>query len=127
LVDHRGLVATDVIGALAHLQMARAQKMMGHEASARKWDEEFLTIWNNADPDIPIHRQAKAEYAKLRKNACVWQRAKQLAHTVPHVLHPDANQQKRSELHNNVRSRRPQDDCQAICKGVAEIAFLPKS
>jgi DNA-binding winged helix-turn-helix (wHTH) protein/tetratricopeptide (TPR) repeat protein len=67
LVDRRGLVGTDVIGALAHLQMARAQKMMGDEASARKSYEEFLALWKDADPDIPIYQQAKAEYAKLRK------------------------------------------------------------
>jgi tetratricopeptide (TPR) repeat protein len=56
-----------VIGALAHLQIARAQKMMGDEASARKWYEDFLNLWKDADPDLPIYRQAKAEYAKLRK------------------------------------------------------------
>ena len=67
LVDHRGLVGTDVIGALAHLQMARAQKMMGDEAAARKWYEDFLALWNDADPDVPIYRQAKAEYARLGK------------------------------------------------------------
>jgi DNA-binding winged helix-turn-helix (wHTH) protein/tetratricopeptide (TPR) repeat protein len=67
LLDHRGLVGRDVIGALAHLQMARAQKMMGDEVSAREWYEDFLTLWKNADPDVPIYQQAKAEYAKLRK------------------------------------------------------------
>ena len=67
LVDHRGLVATDVIGSLAHLQMARAQKMMGDEGSAGKWYEDFLTLWKDADPDVPIYQQAKAEYAKLGK------------------------------------------------------------
>jgi hypothetical protein len=67
LVDHRGLVATDAIGALAHLQMARAQKMMGDEASARKWYEGFLALWKDSDPDVPIYQQAKAEYAKLGK------------------------------------------------------------
>jgi tetratricopeptide (TPR) repeat protein len=67
LVDHRGLVGTDVIGALAHLQMARAQKMMGDEASARKWYEDFLVLWKDADPDVLIYQQAKAEYAKLGK------------------------------------------------------------
>jgi eukaryotic-like serine/threonine-protein kinase len=65
LLDHRGLVAMDVIGALAHLQIARAQKMMGDEVSARKWYEDFLALWKDADPDIPILKQAKAEYAKL--------------------------------------------------------------
>jgi len=67
LVDHKGLVAIDVIGALAHLQMARAQKMMGDEASARKWYEDFLALWKDADPDVPIYQQAKAEYTKLGK------------------------------------------------------------
>jgi hypothetical protein len=67
MVDHRGLMGVDVIGALAHLQIARAQKMMGDEASARKWYEDFLALWKDADPDIPIYQQAKAEYAKLRK------------------------------------------------------------
>ena len=67
LADHRGLVAIDLIGALAHLQMARAQKMMGDEASARKWYEDFLALWKDADPDVPIYQQAKAEYARLEK------------------------------------------------------------
>ena len=67
LADHQGLVATDVIGAPAHLQMARAQKMMGGEASARKWYEDFLALWKDADPDVPIYQQAKAEYTKLGK------------------------------------------------------------
>jgi eukaryotic-like serine/threonine-protein kinase len=69
LQDHRGLVGTDVIGALAHLQMARAEKMMGDEASARKAYEDFLTLWKDADPDIPIYQQAKREYAKLRRES----------------------------------------------------------
>ena len=67
LVDHRGLVGIDVIGVLAHLQMARAQKMMGDEDSAHKWYEDFLALWKDADPDIPIYQQAKAEYARLKK------------------------------------------------------------
>jgi DNA-binding winged helix-turn-helix (wHTH) protein/tetratricopeptide (TPR) repeat protein len=65
LVDHPGLVGKDVIGALARLQLGRAYEIMGDQATARKWYEEFLTIWKNADPDIPILKQAKAEYAKL--------------------------------------------------------------
>jgi eukaryotic-like serine/threonine-protein kinase len=67
LVDHKGLVGTDVIGVLAHLQIARAQRMMGDKASARKWYEDFLALWKDADPDIPILIAAKSEYAKLRK------------------------------------------------------------
>ena len=67
LLDHKGLVGTDVIGVLAHLQIARAQKMMGDEASARKSYEDFLARWKDAEPDIPILIAAKSEYAKLRK------------------------------------------------------------
>jgi len=67
LVDHRGLVGIDVLAALVHLQMARAQKMMGEEGSARNWYEDFLALWKDADPDVPIYQQARAEYAKLGK------------------------------------------------------------
>jgi hypothetical protein len=56
-----------ITGPLARLQLGRAERLMGDNASARKSYEEFLTIWKDADPDIPIYRQAKAEYAKLRK------------------------------------------------------------
>ena len=52
-------------GALSRLQMARAQKMIGNNAGARKWYEEFLTLCKDADPVIPIYQQAKAEYSKL--------------------------------------------------------------
>ena len=65
LMDHRGLVGTDVTGALSYLQTARAQKMMGDAPAARKWYEHFLALWKDADPDIPILKQAKAEYATL--------------------------------------------------------------
>lgn len=67
MLDHRGVVGVDVIGALAYLQMARAQNMMGDEAAAHKSYGDFLNLWQDADLDIPIYRQAKAEYAKLRK------------------------------------------------------------
>ena len=65
LLDHPGLVGREVIGALSHLQIARAQKISGDNAAARKSYEEFLALWKDADPDIPIYRQAKAEYARL--------------------------------------------------------------
>jgi len=67
LLDHPGRVGREVIGALARLQLARAQKIMGDEAAARKSYEDFLTLWKDADSDIPIYQQAKAEYARLRK------------------------------------------------------------
>jgi len=66
LLDHPGRVGREVIGALAHLQLARAQKLMGDQAAARKSYEDFLTLWKDADSDIPVYQQAKAEYAKLR-------------------------------------------------------------
>jgi tetratricopeptide (TPR) repeat protein len=67
LLDHPGIVGREVIGALSHLQLARAQKMMGGQAAARKSYEDFLTLWKDADSDIPIYQQAKAEYATLAK------------------------------------------------------------
>src|SRR5260221_2119392 len=68
LLDHRGIVRREVIGALSHLQLARAQTMAGDEAAARKSYEAFLTLWKDADADIPIYQEAKAEYANLRKH-----------------------------------------------------------
>jgi hypothetical protein len=65
LVDHPGLVGSDVVGALARLQLGRAYKIMGDQTNARTWYEEFLTLWKDADPDVPIYQQAKAEYAML--------------------------------------------------------------
>jgi DNA-binding winged helix-turn-helix (wHTH) protein/tetratricopeptide (TPR) repeat protein len=66
LIDNPGLCLW-VTGSLARLQLGRAQKMMGDVAAAGKSYERFLTLWKNADPDVPIYRQAKAEYAKLKK------------------------------------------------------------
>jgi tetratricopeptide (TPR) repeat protein len=67
LIDNPGFSVRHVIGPLAWLQLGRAQKMMEDEAAARKSYEEFLKIWKDADPDIPIYQQAKAEYAKLAR------------------------------------------------------------
>jgi len=64
--DHRGIVLNEPIGALAHLQLGRAYSMQGDTAKARAAYQEFLTLWKDADPDIPIFRQAKAEYASLK-------------------------------------------------------------
>jgi DNA-binding winged helix-turn-helix (wHTH) protein len=67
LIDNPGFSVRHVIGPLARLQLGRAQKMMGDEAATRESYETFLDLWKNADPDIPIYQQAKAEYAKLQK------------------------------------------------------------
>jgi len=66
VLDHRGVVLNSVIGALSHLQVGRAYAMSGDIAKARVAYQDFLTLWKDADPDIPILKQAKAEYAKLQ-------------------------------------------------------------
>ena len=66
ILDHRGIVLNEPIGALAHLQLGRAYAMQGNTAKSRAAYQEFLTLWKDADPDIPIFKQAKAEYAKLK-------------------------------------------------------------
>ena len=66
ILDHRGIVLNEPIGALAHLQLGRAYAMAGDTAKARAAYQDFLTLWKEADPDIPILKQAKAEYAKLQ-------------------------------------------------------------
>jgi eukaryotic-like serine/threonine-protein kinase len=66
ILDHRGIVLNEPIGALAHLQLARAYSLQGDTSKARAAYQDFLTLWKDADPDIPILREAKAEYAKLR-------------------------------------------------------------
>jgi hypothetical protein len=50
---------------LAHVGLARAKVLMGDEAGARKSYQDFLALWKDADPDVPILLEAKAEYAKL--------------------------------------------------------------
>jgi len=65
-IDHRGLVATFSWGALARLGLARAYALQGDTVKARAAYQDFLTLWKDADPDVPILKEAKAEYAKLR-------------------------------------------------------------
>ena len=66
ILDHPGVVRTGLIGALAHLQLGRAYVLLGDHDKARAAYRDFLTLWKDADPDIPILKQAKAEYAKLQ-------------------------------------------------------------
>jgi Flp pilus assembly protein TadD/predicted Ser/Thr protein kinase len=66
ILDHRGLLWNCATGALAHLGLARAYVLQGDSAKARAAYQDFLTLWKDADPDIPILKQAKAEYAKLK-------------------------------------------------------------
>ena len=65
-IDHRGVVMNFPWGALARLGLARAYAMQGDTAKAKSAYQGFLTLWKDADPDIPILKQAKAEYAKLQ-------------------------------------------------------------
>jgi predicted Zn-dependent protease len=64
-VDNRAMVINSPLGALARLNLARAYAMQGGTAEAKAAYQEFLAIWKDADPDIPVLKQAKAEYAKL--------------------------------------------------------------
>jgi eukaryotic-like serine/threonine-protein kinase len=66
ILDHRGIVLNEPIGALAHLQLGRAYALQGDTAKARAAYQDFLALWKDADPDIPILKTAKAEYAKLQ-------------------------------------------------------------
>ncbi len=66
ILDHRGLVGSGSQAVLAHLGLARAYVIEGDSAKARAAYQDFLTLWKDADPDIPILKQAKAEYAKMQ-------------------------------------------------------------
>jgi DNA-binding winged helix-turn-helix (wHTH) protein/tetratricopeptide (TPR) repeat protein len=66
IIAHRGLIQMDPIGALAHLGLGRAYALTGDTLKAKAAYQDFLTLWKDADPDIPILRQAKSEYAKLQ-------------------------------------------------------------
>ena len=66
ILDHPGIVINEPIGALAHLQIGRAYAMQGDTAKARAAYQDFLTLWKDADADIPVFIAAKAEYAKLQ-------------------------------------------------------------
>ena len=66
ILDHPGVVVNEVIGTLAHLGLGRAYALTGDTAKAKTAYQDFFAQWKNADPDIPILIQAKAEYAKLK-------------------------------------------------------------
>jgi hypothetical protein len=66
IIDHPGAVVNNPIGALAHLGLGRAYAMAGDNAKARAAYQDFLALWKDADPDVPVLKQAKTEYAKLK-------------------------------------------------------------
>jgi hypothetical protein len=65
VLTHRGIVGADPIGALAHLQLGRAFVLSGDQIKAKAAYQDFLTLWKDADSDVPILKQATAEYARL--------------------------------------------------------------
>jgi eukaryotic-like serine/threonine-protein kinase len=66
ILDHPGAVGNEPIGALAHLGLGRAYALASDNEKAKTGYQDFLALWKNADPDVPILKQAKAEYAKLK-------------------------------------------------------------
>jgi len=68
VLEHRGVTQNGLLGALSLLQLARAEVMMGDIAGARQQYQDFFSLWKDADNDIPILTQARAEYAKLQES-----------------------------------------------------------
>jgi serine/threonine protein kinase/tetratricopeptide (TPR) repeat protein len=66
IIDHPGVITNNLIGALARAGLARAYAMHGDKVKARTAYQDFLALWKDADPDIPILKDTKAEYAKLQ-------------------------------------------------------------
>jgi tetratricopeptide (TPR) repeat protein len=66
ILDHRGIVGLDPLGALAHLQLGRVYALAGDKAKSKSAYDAFLTLWKEADADVPVLKQAKAEYGKLQ-------------------------------------------------------------
>jgi tetratricopeptide (TPR) repeat protein len=66
ILDHRGFVQNCSTGALAHLQVGRAEALAGDSTKARAAYQDFFTLWKDADSDIPILREAKSEFDKLK-------------------------------------------------------------
>ena len=66
ILDHRSIVLVDPMDAMARLQLARAHTLAGDTVKARGAYEDLFALWRNADPDVPVVRQARAEYARLR-------------------------------------------------------------
>jgi hypothetical protein len=66
MLDHRSIVLVDPMDAMARLQLARAFALLGDPVKAKRAYDDLFSLWRNADPDIPVLKQARAEYAKLR-------------------------------------------------------------
>jgi predicted Zn-dependent protease len=66
ILDHASIVGNEPIGALAHLGLGQAYALSGDSTKARAAYQDFFTLWKNADPDVPILKQARDEYEKLQ-------------------------------------------------------------
>jgi hypothetical protein len=66
ILDRPSVVSNEIIGALAHLGVARAYALSRDTSKSRAAYQDFLALWKDADPDIPILKQAKAEYSQLK-------------------------------------------------------------
>jgi tetratricopeptide (TPR) repeat protein len=66
ILDHPGIAFNEIVFPLAHLGLARARALTGDKPGARKAYEDFFTLWQHADPNIPILQEAKSEFAKLQ-------------------------------------------------------------
>jgi hypothetical protein len=65
IIDARTIVVSDPVGALAHLQLGRALVLSGDKVKGKSAYQQFLALWKDADPDIPVLIQAKKEFAAL--------------------------------------------------------------
>lgn len=65
IIDHRAIVQNQIIGPLAHLGLARAYALQGDSVRAKTAYQNFFTLWKDADPDVPVLKQARAEFARL--------------------------------------------------------------
>jgi eukaryotic-like serine/threonine-protein kinase len=66
ILDHAGVVGNEPLAALAHLGLGRAYALTGDSAKSKTAYQDFFALWKDADPDVPVLKQAKAEYAKLQ-------------------------------------------------------------
>jgi len=66
IIEHPGIARNWPVGALAHVGLGRAFVLQGEREKARTAYQDFLTLWRDADPDVPVLKQAKAEYARLQ-------------------------------------------------------------
>ena len=65
ILDHSGVIGNEPIGALVHLGLGRAYALSGDLAKAKSAYRDFFALWKDADPDVPILKEAKTEYAQL--------------------------------------------------------------